>query len=71
VFIKPTVDNTFVIRIDRAKDARKDLEGKLIPNPELDPETPGTKVIECNLTKVLCGDLNLICHPKCFFVFSL
>jgi len=64
VFIKPAVDNAFVVGIDRAKNTGKYLEGKLISNPELDPETPGAEVIECNLTKVFGGNLSLSFHPS-------
>jgi len=70
VLIEPAVNDTLVVGIDGAEDPRKDLEGKPIPNPELNPETPGTEVIECNLPEVLGGDLNLSFHLKYLFLLS-
>jgi len=38
------VNDALVVGINRAKDTGKDLEGELIPKPELDPKTSRTEV---------------------------
>ena len=59
IFIEPRVDDTFVVRINRAEDTGKNLEGEFIPEPELDPKTSRTEVRQHKLTEIFSGYANL------------
>jgi hypothetical protein len=52
VLIKPAVDNSLVVGIDRAEDTGKDLEWEFISKLELDLKTSWTEVRQHNLTKI-------------------
>ena len=62
VLVEPAVDDSFVVRIDRAKNTGKNLKREPILEPKLDPKTSRAKVIERNLSEVLRRNLNLDSH---------